>query len=324
MLDQATPDQVEGPRARSRRLRAQAAALGLSASTRLVQPRPREDEATWNDRREFGLELRHGSGGASETEHAMPSAWLIATEEPSKASVSCDATDRRAWDSRGSRLPCYLGAVRGTWQALSPAWRACVEEAWSAFCDGSRPIGAVIADPDGAVVARGRNTTWREGPDGHRERGRLEHAELLTLMSLDYAALDPATLTLYSTTEPCPMCIGALRVSGVREVRYARAEAWSGAVNLLDASDYMRRAAIRVVRPNVPALERLLIALHVAFSLEVQPVRARDVLESWKRADPVAVSAGERLAAAGVLVDLRRRAVSAEEAVAAIDPYLAV
>lgn len=202
------------------------------------------------------------------------------------------------------------------------AWRACVEEAWTAFCEGSRPIGAIIADPDGIVVARGRNTTWRNGPDGQRDTRRLEHAELLALMSLDYASVNPALLALYTTTEPCPMCVGALRISGVRELRYARAEPWSGAVPLLEASDYMRRAAIRVVRPESPALERLLIAMHVAFSIEVQPARARDVLESWKRADPGAVSAGERLAHGGVLVELRRRASSTEEAISAMESYL--
>lgn len=209
------------------------------------------------------------------------------------------------------------------WKDLSLAWRACVDEAWAAYCDGSRPIGAVIANADGDVVARGRNTTWRKDPDGHRERGRLEHAELLALMSLDYAIVDPASLTLYTTTEPCPMCIGAIRISGVREVRYARPEAWSGAVALLEASDYMRRAAIKVVRPDSPELERVLIAIHVAFSMEVQPLRAREVLESWRRADSQAVTAGERLAEAGVLVELRRRASSTEEAVLTIKSYLA-
>lgn len=142
--------------------------------------------------------------------------------------------------------------MAGLWSEISPGWRACLEEAWTAFCEGSRPIGAVVVDAAGAVVSRGRNSTWRKDHDGHRELGRLEHAELFALMGIDYAKVDPSTCVLYATTEPCPMCIGALRISGVREIRYGRPEAWSGSVSLLKASDYMRRAAIEVVRPDSP------------------------------------------------------------------------
>jgi len=49
------------------------------------------------------------------------------------------------------------------WEGLDLPWQACVAEAWAAFCAGSLPIGAVIADAQGAIFARGRNRIFGEG-----------------------------------------------------------------------------------------------------------------------------------------------------------------
>ena len=46
------------------------------------------------------------------------------------------------------------------WQSLSQPWRACLEEAWTAYRAGSVPIGAAITDGAGRVVARGRNRIY--------------------------------------------------------------------------------------------------------------------------------------------------------------------
>ena len=46
-------------------------------------------------------------------------------------------------------MPEYL------WEELSEPWRACAEEAWEAYRAGSLPIGAVVTDARGNVVARG-------------------------------------------------------------------------------------------------------------------------------------------------------------------------
>lgn len=41
--------------------------------------------------------------------------------------------------------------------ALAPEWQECVRQAWDAFRAGSLPIGAVVVDATGEIVARGRN-----------------------------------------------------------------------------------------------------------------------------------------------------------------------
>ena len=43
------------------------------------------------------------------------------------------------------------------WAALEQPWRECLAEAWEAYKAGACPFGAVVVDPQGQVVARGRN-----------------------------------------------------------------------------------------------------------------------------------------------------------------------
>src|SRR4051794_12741046 len=96
------------------------------------------------------------------------------------------------------------------WETLTPPWQACLEEAWAAYYAGSVPIGAVITDTAGQILARGRNRMGEQDAQGNTLYGhRLAHAEVNALLALDHTAVDPAACVLYSTTEPCPLCTGA-------------------------------------------------------------------------------------------------------------------
>src|SRR5687767_14489485 len=92
------------------------------------------------------------------------------------------------------------------WAALAPPFQAAVEEAWSAYCAGSLPHGAAVADAQGHVLARGRNRVYERQPGGGSTlvlHGHpLAHAEVNALMALDYASVDVRSCVLYATTEP--------------------------------------------------------------------------------------------------------------------------
>src|SRR5687767_4841026 len=112
------------------------------------------------------------------------------------------------------------------WAALAPPLQAAVEEAWSAYCAGSLPHGAAVADAQGRVLARGRNRVYERQAGGGSTstlvlHGHpLAHAEVNALVALDYTSVDVRSCVLYATTEPCPLCTGALLMSGVGELRY--------------------------------------------------------------------------------------------------------
>ena len=127
------------------------------------------------------------------------------------------------------------GIIGSVWEELSEPWRACVEEAWEAYRSGSLPIGAVVTDAHGRVVSRGRNRIHeRSGPPGAVFGHKLAHAELNALLCLNHREHDPRACVLWTTTEPCPLCVGAARMSEIGALRYASREPWGGSAAMFE------------------------------------------------------------------------------------------
>lgn len=75
-----------------------------------------------------------------------------------------------------------------------------LEEAKTGLREGGLPIGSVLADRDGRVVARGHNLRVQNGdPTAHAETACIRNAG---------RRRDWAKLTLVSTLSPCIMCTG--------------------------------------------------------------------------------------------------------------------
>src|SRR3954463_15733951 len=93
--------------------------------------------------------------------------------------------------------------------------RAALVEAEAALSTGDVPVGAVVVDPDGAVIGRGRNVREAEGdPTGHAEVRALRAAAA----TLGTWRLDGCSLVV--TLEPCTMCAGALVLARVSRLVY--------------------------------------------------------------------------------------------------------
>jgi len=219
------------------------------------------------------------------------------------------------------------------WDSLAPVWQACIEEAWQAYGAGSVPIGAAVADAHGQVIGRGRNRIADQSaapaslPDDHPGRNRpvfnhdLAHAELNALLSLRAEAWDETTpnnkrqWTLHTTVEPCPLCLGAFYMSGLRQLHYAARDSFAGSVNLLGATPYLSRKPIRVSGPH-PALEPICLALVVESHLqETSGERTQFLLSHWREAVPQGVALGERLFSRQLLRNLLADGASAAEMV---------
>ncbi|BAU43409.1 nucleoside deaminase [Leptolyngbya sp. O-77] len=86
----------------------------------------------------------------------------------------------------------------------------------SARESGNRPFGAVLANPSGQILAEAENTQITDHDcTGHAETNLLRQMD----KSLSLEALEQCTL--YASTEPCPMCAGAVFWSGVGRLMYA-------------------------------------------------------------------------------------------------------
>ena len=98
-------------------------------------------------------------------------------------------------------------------------------EARAAGVRGEVPVGAVVVDPRGAVVARAGNRT-RELCDP------TAHAEMLAIREA-CRATGSERLTgcdLYVTLEPCPMCAAAISAARIGRLYYGAADPKSGGV----------------------------------------------------------------------------------------------
>ena len=97
--------------------------------------------------------------------------------------------------------------------------RRAVAVAGVARATGNHPFGAVLASADGEILLEAGNTVVTE-------RDTTGHAEL-NLVRLASRTFSPDILagcTLYSSTEPCAMCAGAIYWSGIGRVVYALSE----------------------------------------------------------------------------------------------------
>ena len=111
-------------------------------------------------------------------------------------------------------------------QALSQA-RVAAEK-------GEIPVGAVLVDENGCVLAATHNLT-------EENRSPLAHAEMLAVEEgcRKKGGWRLSDCTLYVTLEPCPMCMGAIVHARIGRVVYGAKDARAGACgSLLDLTAY--------------------------------------------------------------------------------------
>jgi len=97
--------------------------------------------------------------------------------------------------------------------------RAAIEIAWNSRNRGNHPFGALLVNGEGQVVLESENTVNTDKDcTGHAETNLIRKA------SSTYDRDFLAECTLYTSTEPCPMCVGAIFWANVRRVVYGLSE----------------------------------------------------------------------------------------------------
>ena len=195
------------------------------------------------------------------------------------------------------------------WTRISQSWQICLEEAWAAYCAGAFPIGAVIANDNDEILARGRNQIRDNGSGtGIVRNHELAHAELNALLSFDSNKKD-TTCALYALLEPCPLCFSAFYMSGIRHLHVAARDPLAGSTNLLNTTPYLKRKSIHVHLPNDNALETLIIALNIEYILRAYKNPGK-MLKHWRDTLPRGVELGERLSHSGQLYSMSKEGFS--------------
>lgn len=206
------------------------------------------------------------------------------------------------------------------WDALADPWRRCLSLAWEAYGAGTIPVGAVVVDGDGEVVATGRNRVYDHARhDGQISRSLLAHAEVNALVGLD-PDRRYRDHVLYASLEPCLLCVGATHRATVGRVRYAGAEPFRGATPFrgLLADSEARRA--RFEGPVDGPFGVLAAALPVAFYLD-EGERSDDLIARYEHELPDVVAAGRGLVSDRAR-DLAARGAALADALPTIWPAL--
>jgi tRNA(adenine34) deaminase len=97
---------------------------------------------------------------------------------------------------------------------LESFMRAALAEAEMAGRAGELPIGAVVVI-DGIIISRGRASH-------QRSRSQLRHAELNAMLEGgEKLWRDYKRAVLFTTVEPCPLCLGAAVMADIPHIIYA-------------------------------------------------------------------------------------------------------
>jgi tRNA(Arg) A34 adenosine deaminase TadA len=146
--------------------------------------------------------------------------------------------------------------------------RRSIQVAQAAREAGNHPFGALLADGQGKVLLEAGNTVLTSRDvTGHAETNLVREA------TRKFSPEVLAQTTLYASTEPCPMCAGAIYwshigrvVFGLSQVRFYHEFAGAETHGKLELScrEVLGRGSRRV-EVFGPALEDLAAKVHVGF-----------------------------------------------------------
>ncbi len=105
-------------------------------------------------------------------------------------------------------------------ESFTPWLDAAIEQAKKSWAEGGIPIGSVLVDSTGRVVARGHNERVQSGDP-------TSHAEVVCIRNAGRRR-DWNTLTLVSTLSPCSMCSGTAVLFKIPRVVVGENETFSG------------------------------------------------------------------------------------------------
>ena len=138
---------------------------------------------------------------------------------------------------------------------------AAIAQAEKSWREGGIPIGSVLVDEAGVIVARGHNERVQtDDPTAHAEIVCIRHAG---------RRRDWKRLTLVSTLSPCPMCSGTAVLLNIPRVLVGENRTFLGAEN------WMRQSNIEVTVLDDPRC----IALMERMKREKPDLWAEDIGE---------------------------------------------
>ena len=202
------------------------------------------------------------------------------------------------------------------WDEIEETWRICVEMAWESYVNDSIPVGAVIVDEQGKIIAKGRNRVYEHLEIPNRISGHpFAHAEIDAMLQINasnnYSIRD---YTLYTTCEPCYLCFGAMLINSIKHLKFAARDKVGGATRLNTSDEYIKNKNIVVDGPH-SELEPIIIVLQTCYELNWKMTHSNQGLQGkslerfisvWFRNRLEGAELGMQLFREGTLEKLKR------------------
>src|SRR3989344_2745144 len=136
------------------------------------------------------------------------------------------------------KKPKNIGAIRAKFEQFVPNLefpdeekaRRCVDLAITAAESGNFGAGCVIVDPQGQIVADGRNNFFGT------HFSSKDHAEMVAIDEFErkFPNRSMRDCTLFTSLEPCLMCTGRVITAGTGKIRYVADDPLGGMARLID------------------------------------------------------------------------------------------
>jgi len=135
-----------------------------------------------------------------------------------------------------------------------------VAEACQAAREGNAPIGAVLTSTEGALLAQNHNQV-------STKEGMLYHAEMMLLLENQPLFLTNRwTTTLYTTLEPCLMCLSTAIVHHVKRIVWLVDDYWAGGTRCQNVhASYLRQSPCELAHRPIPELAEQVLPLLMDF-----------------------------------------------------------
>ena len=131
-----------------------------------------------------------------------------------------------------------------------------IDEACKGYAEGNFPVGAVLVDSDKRIVDSAYNKR-------RTKKGFSYHAEFeLILQNQTYIFNNHKDLTLYSSLEPCIMCLGLILINRLHRVVWAANDYWAGATHSYNfTSNFLRSQKCELTAPFSLVLQKQSVEL---------------------------------------------------------------
>jgi tRNA(adenine34) deaminase len=181
------------------------------------------------------------------------------------------------------------------WESLDKPWQRAFELAWESYTKDTIPIGAVITDADGNVIAEGRNRIFDKCSTNPLAGTYMAHAEMTAMIQLKEADHpDVKSYMLYTTMEPCPMCFGTMLMVHICHLRYAARDGFAGANNLKDKTDYINGKKMTIIG-DYQEMEAFQLIMQTAYEYGRGHRLLEEILNTWRPINLQAVDMGKLL-----------------------------